>query len=329
MSRKYSVPTVLMTAMIGVLLSTASTPATAGLKDMFNRKGSAQEQRKEGVAQIPVCSKNLGSISIIEPEDGVHWWTGQQLPAPSKLIKVFVSRSKCFTLVDRGAGMAAAQYERDLAASGELRGKSNIGKGQIKAADYVMVPDLISQNSNAGGNAVGGLLGGLVGGRAGGLISGLNIKSKTADVVLTVTDVRSSEQVAMVEGNAKKTDLGWGAAGGLFGGGGFGGAGVGGYANTEIGQVITLAYLQAYTDLVEQLGGLPVNASAAAAQQAVNVTRAGRLLGNAQGTGAAVRSLEPGMLLYPTGNAEGTMREVEDELGNKGWVSSNMIEQAK
>ena len=306
-----------MTMLAAALLAAMAAPVAAQ---------SAQEMRKQQAAQIPVCAKPLGTISVIEPEDAVNWWTGQQLPAPSKLIKVFVNKSRCFTLVDRGVGMAAAQYERGLAADGELRGGSNIGKGQVKAADYVMIPDLIAQNSNAGGNAISGLVGGLLGGNAGALVGGLNMKKKTADVVLTVTDVRSSEQVAMAEGSAKKTDIGWGSSGGLFTGSGFGAAGVGGYANTEIGQVITLAYLQAYTDLVGQLGGLPENASAANVSQALRVTKPARLLANAKGTGSAVRELDPGMLLYPTGAKEGLMWEVDDELGNKGWVNSTMIE---
>ena len=310
---------VIAAGLCSLMLATTSTPALA-------QKKSAQEQRAAQVAQIPVCAKPLGSISVMEPEDATNWWTGQQLPAPSKLIKVFVNKSRCFTLVDRGAGLDAAMGERALASSGELRGRSNVGKGQIKAADYVLVPDLISQNSNAGGNAIGGLLGGLVGGNAGAILGGLNFKKKTADVVLTVTDVRSTEQVAMAEGNAKKTDIGWGASSGLFGGSGLGAAGVSGYANTELGQVITLAYLQAYTDLIAQLGGLPDNASAASAQQAVTVTKPARLLANAKGTGKAVRDLDPGMMLYPTGNKDGMMWEVEDELGNKGWVNSTMIQ---
>ena len=41
-------------------------------------------------------------------------------------------------------------------------------------------------------------------------------------------------------------------------------AGGGGYQNTEVGQIIVLAYLDAYTKLVGQLGGLPSNAAAAA-----------------------------------------------------------------
>lgn len=309
-----------------VLLQTSLlTLALAAVVAPVASAKSAQDERKEKVAQIPTCAKPLGTISVLEPEDATNWWTGQQLPAPSKLIKVFVSKSRCFTLVDRGAGLDAAQRERALGASGELRGRSNVGKGQMKAADYVMVPDLISANSNAGGNALGGLIGGLVGGRAGAAIGGLDFKRKTADVVLTVTDVRSTEQVAMAEGSAKKTDLGWGAGGGLFGYSGFGAMGASGYANTEIGQVITLAYLQAYTDIVAQLGGLPANASAANAQQAVTVTKPARLFTTAKGT-KVVRSLDPGMMLYPTGNKEGMMWEVEDELGNKGWISSTLIE---
>lgn len=320
MSFKFNVPMALAIS-IGATVSVAAVPAMAGK--------SAQDIRQQKTAEIPVCAKSLGTLSVIEPEDGVNWWTGYQLPAPSKLIKVFVNKSRCFKLVDRGAGLDAAMGERALAADGQLRNRSNIGKGQIKAADYVMIPDLISHNSDAGGNAIGGLLGGLVGGNVGRLAGGLNFKKKTADVVLTITDVRSSEQVAMAEGSAKKTDIGWGGSGSLFTGSHWGGGGASGYSNTEIGQVITLAYLQAYTNLVAELGGMPENASAANASQAMQVTKPARLLANAKGSGKAVRDLDPGALLYPTGNKEGTMWEVEDELGNKGWISSNFIELAK
>lgn len=123
-------------------------------------------------------------------------------------------RSGCFGLVDRDAGMQAIQAERALSAEGDLRQGSNQGKGQIKAADYVLVPDLVTQNRNAGGGNIGGFLRGLVDHGAGAILGGINISAKTADVVLTVTDVRSSEQVAMQEGHAKKpTSVGaWAAA---------------------------------------------------------------------------------------------------------------------
>ncbi len=303
------------------LLSLAAAPGSAFAK-------SAQKIRDERSAEIPVCSKKLGSISVVEPE--TNWWREAGLGSPEALIKVFVSKSHCFTLVDRGKGMQAMQAERSLAASGDLRGGSNVGQGQIKAADYVLVPDLISSNNQAGGHRIGGLLGGLVGGgKAGVILGGINTKKKTADVVLTVTDVRSSEQVATVEGHAKKTDLGWGAKGALFSGGGFGSAGADGYSNTEIGQVITLAYLQAYTDMVDQLGGLPDDASAASAAQAVTMTRPGRMYATPDTSGQVVKSLDPGTMLYPTGEKRDVLWEVTDELGAKGWVSSLLFQLAR
>ena len=279
------------------------------------------------VTDVPVCSKPLGALAVVEPE--TNWWTERALGSPAALIKVFVNKSRCFTLVDRSKGMAAAMAERELAAGGDLRGGSNVGKGQVRAADYVLVPDLVSQNQNAGGNAIGGLVGGLIGNRTlGAAVGGISLKKKTADVVLTITDVRSSEQVASVEGHSTKTDLGWGGGGAVFAGG-FGGAGASGYDNTEIGKVITLAYLQAYSDLVKQLGGLSGDAPAANSQQAVTMSKPGRLFANADGTGAVVRPLDVGMMLYPTGNKQGAMWEVNDELGNKGWVSSLLFNLAK
>ena len=307
-------------AVVTMLTSTAA----AGI---FDKKPTAQEQRAAKTAEIPVCPKKLGTLAVVEPER--NWWQEAGLGSPEALIKMFVNKSKCFTLVDRGKGMAAAQAERALASSGELRGKSNVGKGQVRAADYVLVPDLVSRNNNAGGNRVGALLGGLVGGGVGALVGGINLKKKTADVMLTVTDVRSSEQKAMTEGHAEKKDLGWGAGGGFFSGGGFAAAGASGYSDTEIGQVISLAYLDSYTKLIAEFGVLPADASAASAQQSVNMAKPGRLYAKSDGKGAVVRTLDPGMMLYPTGEKKGVMWEVEDELGNKGWVSSLLLELAK
>jgi curli biogenesis system outer membrane secretion channel CsgG len=195
---------------------------------LANAGQTAQEERKQKEAEIPKCAKKYGAIAVVEPDTTNKWWVAYELPSPEALIKVFVNQSGCFTLVDRGKGMAAAKAERELASSGELRGRSNVGKGQVKAADYVLVPDLIAQNKNSGGNAIGGILGGLVGGAAGAVLGGINLKKKTADVVLTVTDVRSSEQVILSEGHSTKTDLGWGAGGGLFGGGAFAAGGASG-----------------------------------------------------------------------------------------------------
>lgn len=299
----------------------AAQPAGAAINT-----DTAQEQRSQKEAQIPVCNKNYGTLAVVEPE--TKWWQAYNLGSPETVIKVYVNKSGCFTLLDRGKGMEAAKAERDLASSGELRVRSNIGKGQVKAADYVLVPDLMASNRDSGGNRVGGLLGGLVGGAAGAVLGGISLKKKTADVVLTVTDVRSSEQVAMVEGHATKTDLGWAGGGAIFGGA-LAAGGASGYSDTEIGQVIALAYLQAYTDLVGQFANLPDGASAESAQQSVTMAKPGRMYASASTSSKVVRPLDVGMMLYPTGQKAEAMWEVEDELGNKGWVSSLLFELAK
>lgn len=279
--------------------------------------------------QIPHCSSKIGTVAVREPQNNNVWWTNMQLESPVALIKVYVSQSGCFTLVDRGQGLQAAQEERALSYSGEERVGSNIGKGQMKAADYVLVPDLASGNANASGTNIGGIIGGLVGGRFGAALGGISLKKKTADVVLTLTDVRSTEQVAMEQGHSDKTDLGWagGGGGGFFGG--FAAGGASGYANTEIGQVIAMAYLDAYSKMVADLQKSAPNPKADNVQQAVRLTESTKMYSDANLKSPVVRTLQPGMMLYPTGDKVGVWWKVSDELGNMGWVVSTKLELAK
>jgi curli biogenesis system outer membrane secretion channel CsgG len=276
--------------------------------------------------QIPTCDKKIGALAVTEPQN--QWWVALNLESPAALIKVFVSESKCFTLVDRGTGLQAAQAERALAASGEQRAGSNIGKGQMKAADYVLVPDIVNQNRNSGGTNVGGILGGLLPHGVGALVGGVSLKSKTADVVLTLTDVRSTEQVALEQGHAKKTDLGWTGGGGAGFFGGFAAGGASSYANTEIGQVVTMAYLDAYIKMVGDLKNAAPDAKADNVQQAVRMSKPGKMYAESNLKASVVRDLDPGMMLYPTGDKMGVWWKVTDELGNEGWVVSTNLQLA-
>ncbi len=246
------------TALVAAL-GVAGQPAMA--------QSSGRKAQEKGTQEIPVCSKRLGTIAVVEPD--TNWWQQLGLGSPEAIIKVFVMKSGCFGLVDRGKGLASRNIERALADDGELQDNSNIGRAQVKAADYFVVPDIVTQNSNSGGNALGGVLGGI--GRSflggfGALAGVINVKKKEANVTLTLVNARTTEQERLTEGYARKSDLSFGAGGGGFFGGGFGAVGGGGYQNTDIGQVLVLAYLDAYTKLVGQLGGLPENASAAAPQ---------------------------------------------------------------
>jgi curli biogenesis system outer membrane secretion channel CsgG len=306
---------------IAICLASAAFAAPAFAQSSIAAKTAQKE------AEIPNCTHKIGTLAVNEPQN--RWWEGLGLESPEALLKVFVMKSGCFTLLDRGAGFRAAQQERALASGGQLQGGSNVGMGQVRAADYILVPDIVSKNGNAGGTNFGSLLGGFIPGGVGAIVSNINVSSKTADVVLTITNVRTSEQQAMDEGHGSKTDVGIGFGGGWGGWGGFGGAGISNYQNTAIGQVVVLAYIDAYTKLVSDLGGLSGNASADAPVQAVTMSRAGRMYEKSSDSSKVVRPLDAGMVLYPTGDKSGVWWEVKDEVGNQGWVSSLSFALAK
>lgn len=250
-----------VTALVALAAMLGASPALA------ESKSSARQKQESGTRQIPVCAKNLGTVAIVEPD--TQWWRELSLGSPEAILRVFVQQSRCFTLVNRGRSLQNSAMERALAEQGELQSGSNIGKGQIKAADYFLQPDIVSTNNNSGGGGVGGVLGGIGGmfGRGFGAIAGgISVKKGEANVTLSIVNSRTTVEEALTEGYARKSDVSFGGGGGGWFGGSFAAAGGGGYQNTQIGQIIVLAYLDAYTKLVTQLGGLPENASAAAPQ---------------------------------------------------------------
>ena len=246
----------------------AALAVVAGAPSAFAEdRSSARKVQDKGTQEIPVCRKNLGTVAIVEPEN--QWWRELSLGSPEAILRVFVQKSGCFTMVNRGRSLQNSAMERALAEQGELQKGSNIGKGQIKAADYFIQPDIVSTNNNSGGGGLGAALGGVGGlfGRGFGAIAGgLNVKKGEANVTLSIVNARTTVEEALTEGYARKSVVSFGGGGGGFFGGTFGAAGGGGYQNTQIGQIIVLAYLDAYTKLVTQLGGLPESASAAAPQ---------------------------------------------------------------
>jgi len=229
-------------------------------------RSSGRKQQDRAMAEIPRCERNLGTVAIVEPDD--HWWTRYGLQNPEAVLRIFIQRSGCFSMVNRGNSMRSRAMERALADQGELQEDSNVGGGQVRTADYFIEPNIVSTNNNSGGGGLGAVLGGvggLLGGRnVGRLAGGIDVRKGEASVTLSVVNARTTVEEAITEGYAQKQDIGFNASGSFWGGGDWGGANVSSYQNTEIGQIIVLAYLDAYTDMVSQLGGLPADASAAA-----------------------------------------------------------------
>ncbi|MBR0345877.1 MAG: peptidoglycan-binding protein [Rudaea sp.] len=206
---------------------------------------------KNAAPQLEHCAKPLGTLAVEENTQD-QWYiiptTQYHLPATTPLIRLMIQQSNCFVVVDRGRGLNQMMQERDLAASGELRSRSNLGKGQIVAADYVVTPTI--QFSQQTGE-VGASLGSAIGGRAGGLLGALagSMKSSEASTTLMLTDTRSGVQVAASQGSAKNTDFGFGALG--IGSTVAGGAGA--YNSTPQGKVIAAAFLDSYNQMVKSV----------------------------------------------------------------------------
>lgn len=204
-------------------------------------------------SSLEKCPTPLGTVSLIENQSA-GWYTilrnEYKLPPTANLLRLLIQQSNCFVVVERGAaGMNAMTRERALMQSGEMRQGSNFGGGQMVASDYGLSPEIIFNNSNAGG--MGGSLGGLVGGRYSGVLAavGGNLQTKEASTLLTLIDNRSGVQVAASEGSASKTDFG--GFGQIFGGSAAGG--LGGYSNTAQGKVITAAFMDAFNQMVVAL----------------------------------------------------------------------------
>ena len=129
----------------------AMTPAAASAQKLA-KPSSGQKLQEQLANDVPRCARKLGTISIRDGDDPLPW-TQNNLAPPSKLLKVLVQRSGCFNLVDRGAGLSAAQQERDIGNDLGLQRRSNVGQGQIKAADYVLIAEIQGANANEIGRA--------------------------------------------------------------------------------------------------------------------------------------------------------------------------------
>jgi curli biogenesis system outer membrane secretion channel CsgG len=312
----------LTAAVIGLTALASAAPA-------FAQYGADKKGPKDAATpELPQCAQPLGRAAIREPQN--QWWVQYGLGSPEVLIKLFAARSNCLRIVDRNAGLAMRNEESSLGAGGDLRRGSNIGKGQVAAADFFIIPDLANSNNNSGGNSLGAVAGAF-GNRLGGfgaLAGSIRTKRAEAQALVTLVDARTTEQLYVAEGVSQKTDISFGVGGGGGGWAGFLGAAGGGYANTDQGKVISAAYFNAFVDLVHYLQhNAPTGeqASQNAGIQAYTVKNPIAMRKVASPQAPVVRSFNPGDMVYPTGQKNGIWWEVDDENGNRGWVPSTMI----
>lgn len=226
----------------------AAVPAWAGKGDV---KGAAAGSTTEGAdAGLESCDETLGTVRI-EENTNASWYsyyhgrTGSTVP----LLRTLVQQSNCFVVVERNErAMQNLAAERNLVRGAEGRAGSNMGGGQMVAADYTMSPEILMAAKGTSGAK--GLLG-AIGGFAGTALraAGGSMSTNEAGTVLTLVDVRSGVQISAAAGHSKNTDFG---VAGTFLGGGAGGA-ASAFTSTPEGKTIAAAFVDSYNKMVVAL----------------------------------------------------------------------------
>jgi hypothetical protein len=327
----------------GLFLTQATVPAHAflGIKlggddEKNTASGSAGPDGAKGESpQLEKCDKPYGTLAVSEPQD----YVGQALmryglTSPVGLIRMFIQQSNCFVVVERGRAMKNLMQERELASGGQLRSGSNMGGGQMVTADYVLTPDVVFNNKDAGG--LGGALGGLFG--VGGAIVAAGLKFKEAQTSMLLADTRTSLQVAAAQGMAKSTDFSLGGLG--FGGGAVGAFGA--YENTAEGKVVASGFLDNWNNIVRAIrnnpdmqrqeislkgpSGKPTQAGGGFQQGDVITGKIGglKVYADSNKKSKIIASLQKGDELVFTGQEKEGFLSVEGNDG-AGWVDKNLV----
>jgi hypothetical protein len=304
-------------------------------------QGAAGTGGSTGDKGLEHCDRPMGAVAVVEPQSEIITSLSRYgLQSPVGLIRLMIQQSNCFIVVERGAGMRNLMQERDLAAGGEVRENSNLGRGQMVAADFVLTPSVVFAENNAGG--VGGAVGGLLGRRApvASAVAG-GLKFKEAQTSMLLADSRSGVQVAAAEGSTRKADLRLGV--GLWGGGA--GGAVGGYGNTNEGKIIAAALMDNYNSVVRvvrddptlqrSVGTLKQEAAAGGATRAGAVFNEGdvvvpkianvRLLAQPTETGKVLATLGRSDELVVIGASKDGYVNVQGSTAS-GWVRIVLVE---
>ena len=229
----------LMSALLAGCVATA--PTMGENKGTVSGAAGGQTTENQNTA-LEKCGETLGTLAVQE-DVNAPWYSqlrGHNLGSTVPVLRLMIQQSNCFVIVERGGAMNNMMQERALAQSGEARAGSNMGRGQMVAADYTMSP-AIQFSGNTGRAGLGALLPGVAG-----IVAG-SISRNEASTTLLLIDNRSGVQISAAEGTGKNFDFG------MFAGlGGLGAAG-GGYASTPQGKVIVTAFADSYNQMVKAL----------------------------------------------------------------------------
>lgn len=189
---------------------------------------------EQKVAQLPRCQQPLATLAIEERQ--IEALAALGLTPPTPVIRAYVSESNCFQVVDPNAAEIAARYG---------------AKQKPVVPDYLLTANIVSENPNAGGGTAN--VGSFLPGGAGRFLQSVSINTSEVKTTLTLSDTRTGLQVALINGQAQTTDVGF-----SFGQVTRRGAvSFGAYSDTPIGRTTSAALLDAYIKLVRHVESLP------------------------------------------------------------------------
>lgn len=227
----------------------ASNPIMGGSSGNTVTGSAAGGSSQGNNSELESCDESLGTLGLFE-NTSQPWWRDYRrrypdLGSTTPVIRLMIQQSNCFVIVERGRAMDAMNRERQLMQSGQLRSGSNIGGGQMVAADYTLSPEVhFSAKGTKGLQAVGGALLGSIGALVGG-----GMKKNEASTTLLLIENRSGVQVSSSIGSAGNYD--YNVLGGMFAG--FAGGGARAFTDTPEGKVITAAFADSYNQMVKAL----------------------------------------------------------------------------
>lgn len=240
----------LISRLAGAGLTLAACVTVGGGNQDAAVTGSAGSAGREGSVELTRCTEPIATVAMSGQNVNEHALVLYQLSSPLPVMRLIMQQSNCVKVVHRDVVLGAMRTERELAKAGELKEGSSFSGGQLVAADFTILPEVLFVEDNAGGIGAAfatfgsffGMPGAILGAAAAG------VRFKEAQVLLTLVDNRTGEQIAVASGSASGTDFG-----GL--GAGVGGLTAlgGGYAQTNEGKVVMGAMVHSFNNLVPHL----------------------------------------------------------------------------
>lgn len=259
-------------------------PVAAEAQIFRPRVANALGQNAAVINEIPRCTQNLGTITIAETQNTM--FRQMELGHSTEMLRYMIRESGCFRLIERGASMSVVERERGLGAAGRIRTADFVLVAEL--SNHIEVA-----NSDRGSSLLGTLTS--IGARtamaamtagtsevAGMVSRGVDLLGsgdddkreptldqrtlaaiedlakdirkgdQDAQMTFSLTSVPLAEVVSNNRATAHRRDI----RSLRIRNNQFGGRVGSGYENTETGQIIALAMVRGYADMVTSLGGM-------------------------------------------------------------------------